>query len=138
MTAIKQTSVCSEKHLSRLKDYLSWDRDKALAHDTQNIISEERWFQEMADTRNAMGHDKPGEGGGEVHLHAASDTWFPPRRVRPQRREDDAGDVHAIRTRLRGRALSEPRGRHSSASRALPLRRHRPLCRAPRHQPQRP
>lgn len=63
MTAIKQTSVCSEKHLSRLKDYLSWDRDKALAHDTQNIISEERWFQEMADTRNAMGHDKPGEAG---------------------------------------------------------------------------
>lgn len=63
MTAIKQTSVCSEKHLSRLKDYLSWDRDKALAHDTQNIISEERWFQEMADTRNAMGHDKPGKAG---------------------------------------------------------------------------
>lgn len=63
MTAIKQTSVCSEKHLSRLKDYLSWDRDKALAHDTQNIISEERWFQEMADTRNAMGHDKTGKAG---------------------------------------------------------------------------
>ncbi len=63
MTAIKQTSVCSEKHLSRLKDYLSWDTDKALAHDTQNIISEERWFQEMADTRNAMGHDKPGKAG---------------------------------------------------------------------------
>lgn len=54
MTAIKQTSVCSEKHLSRLKDYLSWDRDKALAHDTQNIISEERWFQEMA-TRGMPG-----------------------------------------------------------------------------------
>ena len=63
MTAIKQTSVCSEKHPSRLKDYLSWDRDKALAHDTQNIISEERWFQEMADTRKAMGHDKPGKAG---------------------------------------------------------------------------
>lgn len=63
MTAIKQTSVCSEKHLSRLKDYLSWDREKALAHDTQNIISKERWFQEMADTRKAMGHDKPGKAG---------------------------------------------------------------------------
>lgn len=63
MTAIKQTSVCSEKHLSRLKDYLSWDTDKALAHDTQNIISEERWFQEMADTRDAMGHDKPRKAG---------------------------------------------------------------------------
>ena len=63
MTAIKQTSVCSEKHLSRLKDYLSWDRDKALAHDTQNIISEERWFQEMADTRKAMGHTSRGRRG---------------------------------------------------------------------------
>ncbi len=50
MTAIKQTSVCSKKHLSRLKGYLSWDREKALAHDTQNIIDEERWFQEMSDT----------------------------------------------------------------------------------------
>lgn len=59
MTAIKQTSVCSKKHLSRLKGYLSWDREKALAHDTQNIIDEERWFQEMSDTRKAMGHDRP-------------------------------------------------------------------------------
>ena len=36
MTAIKQTSVCSEKHLARLRDYLSWDRDKALAHGTRD------------------------------------------------------------------------------------------------------
>ncbi len=63
MTAIKQTSVCSEKHLSNLKDYLSWDRDKALAHDTRNIIDEARWFQEMEDTRKAIGHDKPGKAG---------------------------------------------------------------------------
>lgn len=42
MTAIKQTSVCSEKHLARLRDYLSWDRDKALAHGTQNIIDDDR------------------------------------------------------------------------------------------------
>lgn len=63
MTAIKQTSVCSKKHLSRLKGYLSWDREKALAHDTQNIIDEERWFQEMSDTRKAMGHDRPGKAG---------------------------------------------------------------------------
>ena len=60
MTAIKQMSVCSERHLSRLRDYLSWDREKALAHGTQNIIDEDRWFQEMADTRKAMGHDMPG------------------------------------------------------------------------------
>ena len=63
MTAIKQTSVCSERHLSRLRDYLSWDRDKALAHDTQNVIDEDRWFEEMADTRRAMGHDRPGKAG---------------------------------------------------------------------------
>ena len=63
MTAIKQTSVCSKRHLSRLRDYLSWDRDKALAHGTQNIIDEDRWFQEMADTRAAMGHDRPGKAG---------------------------------------------------------------------------
>lgn len=63
MTAIKQTSVCSERHLSRLRDYLSWDREKALAHGTQNIIDEDRWFQEMADTRAAMGHDGPGKAG---------------------------------------------------------------------------
>lgn len=63
MTAIKQTSVCSEKHLARLRDYLSWDRDKALAHGTQNIIDDGRWFQEMADTRAAMGHDRPGKAG---------------------------------------------------------------------------
>lgn len=63
MTAIKQTSVCNEKHLARLRDYLSWDRDKALAHGTQNIIDDDRWFQEMADTRAAMGHDRPGKAG---------------------------------------------------------------------------
>ena len=63
MTAIKQMSVCSERHLSRLRDYLSWDREKALAHGTQNIIDEDRWFQEMADTRKAMGHDRPGKAG---------------------------------------------------------------------------
>ena len=63
MTAIKQTSACSEKHLARLRDYLSWDRDKALAHGTQNIIDDDRWFQEMADTRAAMGHDRPSKAG---------------------------------------------------------------------------
>lgn len=63
MTAIKQTSVTSRKHLSRLRDYLDWDRDKALAHDTQNIIDERRWFEEMDETREAFGHNKPGKVG---------------------------------------------------------------------------
>ena len=63
MTAIKQTSVTSRKHLARLKDYLDWDRDKALAHDTQNIIDERRWFEEMDETREALGHNRPGKAG---------------------------------------------------------------------------
>lgn len=63
MTAIKQTSVTSRGHLARLKDYLDWSRDKALAHDTQNIIDENRWFKEMDETREALGHNKPGKTG---------------------------------------------------------------------------
>ena len=63
MTAIKQTSVTSRKHLARLRDYLDWDRDKALTHDTQNIIDERRWFEEMDETREAFGHNKPGKAG---------------------------------------------------------------------------
>ena len=42
MAVIKQTSVTSRKHLSRLKDYLDWSGDKALARDTLNIIDEGR------------------------------------------------------------------------------------------------
>lgn len=63
MTAVKQTSVTSRGHLARLKDYLDWGRDKALAHDTQNIIDERRWFEEMDETREAFGHNKPGKAG---------------------------------------------------------------------------
>lgn len=63
MTAIKQTSVTSRKHLANLKRYLDWDRDKALAHDTQNIIEERRWFEEMDATREACGHNRPGKAG---------------------------------------------------------------------------
>ena len=63
MTAAKQTSVTSRKHLAHLRDYLDWDRDKALAHDTQNIIDERRWFEEMDETRETFGHNKPGKAG---------------------------------------------------------------------------
>lgn len=63
MTAVKQTSVTSRKHLARLKGYLAWDKDKVLAHDSQNIIEEGRWFEEMDETRKAYGHDKPGKAG---------------------------------------------------------------------------
>lgn len=63
MTVVKQTSVTSRGHLSRLKGYLDFDRDKVLAHDTQNIIDERRWFKEMDETREAMGHNRPGKAG---------------------------------------------------------------------------
>ncbi len=63
MTVIKQTSVTSPKHLARLKGYLSWDKDKVLAHDTMNIMEERRWFEEMDETREAFGHNKPGRKG---------------------------------------------------------------------------
>lgn len=63
MTAVKQTSVTSKGHLARLKDYLDWDRDKVLAHDTQNIIEERRWFEEMDETREALGHNRAGKAG---------------------------------------------------------------------------
>lgn len=63
MTAIKQTSVTSRKHLASLKAYLDWNREKALAHDTLNIIDENRWFEEMDETREAAGHNKPGKSG---------------------------------------------------------------------------
>lgn len=65
MTVIKQTSVTSGKHLTRLKDYLDWNKNKALAHDTQNIIDERRWYKEMDETREVLGHNKPGKEGAQ-------------------------------------------------------------------------
>ncbi len=63
MTAIKQTSVMSREHLQNLKRYFDWDREKVLEHDTQHIINEDRWFEEMDATREAAGHNRPGKQG---------------------------------------------------------------------------
>lgn len=63
MTAIKQVSVTSPRHLSRLKDYLSFDRDKALDHDSRNLTDENDWWREMDTTREAYGHNRPGKAG---------------------------------------------------------------------------
>lgn len=63
MTAIKQASVMSREHLQNLKQYFDWDREKVLDHDTQNIINEDRWFEEMDATREAAGHNRPGKRG---------------------------------------------------------------------------
>lgn len=63
MTAIKQASVMSREHLQNLKRYFDWDREKVLDHDTQHIIDEDRWFEEMDATREAAGHNRPGKQG---------------------------------------------------------------------------
>lgn len=65
MTAIKQTSVKSRAHLRRLEGYLDWDRDKALDHDTQNLLAEDckGAFREMDATRESYGHNRPGKAG---------------------------------------------------------------------------
>ena len=60
MTAIKQASVMSGEHLQNLKRYFDWDREKVLDHDTQHIIDEDRWFEEMDATREAAGTTGPG------------------------------------------------------------------------------
>ena len=63
MTVVKQKSVCSRQHLAYIKEYLNWDREKALAHDTFNIVEEDRWFEEMDSTREAYGHNASGKAG---------------------------------------------------------------------------
>lgn len=68
MTAIKQVSVHSARHLKNVESYLDWHRDKALAHDTFNIIDEDRAFIEMDETRRSAGHDVPGK---------ANSRWTP-------------------------------------------------------------
>ena len=65
MTAIKQVSITSPRHLRRLESYLDWDRGKALDHDTQNLLAKDckGIFREMDDTREAYGHNRPGKAG---------------------------------------------------------------------------
>lgn len=63
MTAVKQVSVCSRQHLERMRGYLDWGRDKALAHETWNVIDERNWWREMDETREALGHNRPGRAG---------------------------------------------------------------------------
>ena len=68
MTAIKQVSVKSPRHLKRLESYLDWEKEKALDHDTQNLLAEDRKgiFREMDATREAYGHNRPGKAGAKT------------------------------------------------------------------------
>lgn len=65
MTAIKQVSVKSARHLKRLESYLDWSREKALDHDTQNLMADDckGAFREMDATRESYGHNRPGKAG---------------------------------------------------------------------------
>lgn len=65
MTAVKQMSVKSTRHMKRLESYLDWERDKALAHESRNLTSEtcKGMFREMDATRKAYGHDRAGRAG---------------------------------------------------------------------------
>lgn len=65
MTAVKQTSVKSARHLKRLESYLDWERDKALDHDSLNLAAGDcgGMFREMDSTREAYGHNRPGKAG---------------------------------------------------------------------------
>ena len=116
MTAIKQASVMSGEHLQNLKRYFDWDREKVLDHDTQHIIDEDRWFEEMDATRDGgRGDNRPGKQGAKVHVHAASGDRLQPGRVLLQRRADDALALHGVREGLHRQALSQPGDRDCAA-----------------------
>lgn len=61
MTAIKQVAVTSAAHAGSLGKYLNDER--ALMRDSQHIVNEDRWFEEMDSTREAYGHNAPGRVG---------------------------------------------------------------------------
>ena len=78
------------------------------------------------------------EGRCQVHLLLPPDNRLQPVRVRPERREARAPRLHGVRPRVGGALLPEPRGRLGPPQGALRGRRHRPLRRPRRHQPDRP
>ena len=61
MTAIKQVAITGSGHAGNLGHYLNDER--ALMRDSQHIVKEDRWEDEMAKTREAYGHDKPSRAG---------------------------------------------------------------------------
>lgn len=68
MTAIKQVSVTSAAHLKSLSGYLNDER--ALMRDSQNLVDESRWAEEMDRTREAYGHKLAQQGrcGGNLYV----------------------------------------------------------------------
>ena len=64
LTAVKQVSVTSVAHLKSLSGYLNDER--ALRRDSQNLVDESRWAEEMDRTREAYGHNSPSRAGAAV------------------------------------------------------------------------
>ena len=115
MTAIKQASVMSGEHLQNLKRYFDWDREKVLDHDTQHIIDEDRWFEEMDATREAAGHNRPGKQGARCTYMQHQVIGFNPDECSCKRRADDALALHGVREGLHRQALSQPGDRDCAA-----------------------
>lgn len=61
MTAIKQVAVTSSGHVQNLGRYINDER--SLMRDSQHILIEDKWAQEMEATREAYGHNKQGRAG---------------------------------------------------------------------------
>ena len=61
MTAIKQKAICSKAHWKSVSRYLSDNR--TLTRESQHIVNEDRWYEEMHATREAYGHNEPGKRG---------------------------------------------------------------------------
>lgn len=61
MTTIKQVAVTTPAHVSNLSRYL--DDDHVLARESQLIIDEGKWSEQMDATRESFGHNKPGKVG---------------------------------------------------------------------------
>lgn len=76
MTIIKQKAVAHERHANNLRDYIN-DKD-ALLRDTQNLVDEQDWFEEMDEIREAAGHNKPAkEGAKNVILYHQIIAFLP-------------------------------------------------------------
>lgn len=63
MTIIKQVAVTSRSHLSNLSKYLN--NEKALMRESQHLVNERRWDEEMDSTREVYGHNVAGKTGAE-------------------------------------------------------------------------
>lgn len=76
MSGIKTTSIRTGTHARNLQNYI--DGKDALLRDSQNIIIESDWFNEMDDMREAFGHNSPSRSGAtNVIMHHQVIAFLP-------------------------------------------------------------